>query len=174
MSLTNKDLDSLYRKHRNMVRGIIFEYVKDPSLVSDLMNDVFVRALEAKDTYKGNSKPSTWLHTIAERTCLNYLRDQDRKPDLVNESDIAWDAPEDMEDESWLEQHSVDSDEPEGIISVTEFVGEKIALLTEAEKQVAEYYHDMLMSPAEIAEEMEIATATVYVHLKNVKDKLSS
>jgi RNA polymerase sigma-70 factor (ECF subfamily) len=40
----------------------------------DLTQDVFLKAYRSLKTFRGDSKFSTWLFTIARHTCLNHLR----------------------------------------------------------------------------------------------------
>ena len=40
----------------------------------DITQDVFIKALRAIPSFRGDSKVSTWLYTIARHTCLNYIR----------------------------------------------------------------------------------------------------
>ena len=41
----------------------------------DLTQEVFLRALRALPSFKGDAKFRTWLLTIARNVCLNHLRD---------------------------------------------------------------------------------------------------
>ncbi len=46
----------------------------DPEKAEDLVQETFLRALKSWDRFDGRSKPSTWLYTIASRTCQRMER----------------------------------------------------------------------------------------------------
>ena len=48
----------------------------DDEAAMDAMQDVFVKALKAGDSFRGEASPLTWLYTVSTHLCLNRLRDQ--------------------------------------------------------------------------------------------------
>ncbi|MFO0744501.1 MAG: RNA polymerase sigma factor [Myxococcota bacterium] len=76
------DLEDLYRRFAPQVlrRG---RYFLGPSEAEELVHEVFVRALEQKDRFRGESSPATWLFRIATHLCLNRLRDRKRQAALL-------------------------------------------------------------------------------------------
>ncbi len=47
----------------------------------DAVQDAFISAFKAIDSFQGNSKLSTWLHRIVVNACLMKLRSRKRKPE---------------------------------------------------------------------------------------------
>ena len=71
----------LVDKYSVFVFTLVMRYVQDWHLSEELSQDVFVKAYRYLADFKGNSKFSTWLYTIAHRTCLSHSRK--RKADFV-------------------------------------------------------------------------------------------
>jgi len=40
----------------------------------DLMQEIFIKVIEKKDTFKIDRKFSTWLYTVANNRCIDYMR----------------------------------------------------------------------------------------------------
>jgi RNA polymerase sigma-70 factor (ECF subfamily) len=51
-----------------------------PESAEDLVQETFLRALTAWDSFEGRSKPSTWLYTIASRACGRMKRLKSGQP----------------------------------------------------------------------------------------------
>ena len=82
----------LVEKHQDYIYTIAIRIVKNKELAEEVTQDVFVKVMKKMHTFKGTSKFSTWLFTIAYRTSLNYLE----KPNFTADSieTIFWEDQE--------------------------------------------------------------------------------
>lgn len=171
-TITRKDFDALFRKYRNMVRGIVYEYEKDPDRVPELVNDVFLRAWEKRDKFNGDSEPSTWLHTVAHNVCVNYLRDEvDRQPELLSEWAVG-DETDGLQGESWLEQNAVDAADPESILIAQERIREGVDQLSEVEREVYETMYTLDYSATATADLLGMSRNAVDQAVHRIKQKI--
>lgn len=65
--------DMLVEKYQFKILRIINRYVHDISESSDLTQEVFIRAFQSMDKFRGDSSFYTWLYRIAVNTAKNYL-----------------------------------------------------------------------------------------------------
>ena len=65
--------NELVLKYQERIHKLIYKYVKDTSQVDDLVQDTFMKAYTALDSFKGDSAFYTWLYRIAVNTAQNYL-----------------------------------------------------------------------------------------------------
>ncbi len=56
-----------------------------PAAAEEATQEVFVRAARAIHKYDPRAKPSTWLYRITTNHCLNALRDERRRAELLAE-----------------------------------------------------------------------------------------
>lgn len=63
-----------------MIYGLCLRLTGDPSRAEDLMQETFLQAYRKWDTFRGEAKPSTWLHTIAVRKFLRMNRKRSGEP----------------------------------------------------------------------------------------------
>ncbi|HPZ88599.1 MAG TPA: sigma-70 family RNA polymerase sigma factor, partial [Flavihumibacter sp.] len=71
---------TLIERYQQLVFSIVLRYVDNREDAEELAQDVFVKAYRSLADFRGDSKFSTWLYSIASTTCLSFLRK--RKPDL--------------------------------------------------------------------------------------------
>ncbi len=64
----------LVERYQNLVFTIVLRYVKVREDAEEVAQDVFVKAYRSLADFKGASKFSTWLYTIATTTSLSFLR----------------------------------------------------------------------------------------------------
>ena len=64
---------------QDMVYNTILGIVQNETEAEDLAQDVFIKVFEKINTFKGDSKFSTWLYRIATTTALDHLRSKKRK-----------------------------------------------------------------------------------------------
>jgi len=65
--------DDLVAPHLGSLRGLLRRMVGDPQDAADLLQDTLLRAHSRLETFRGDSKLSTWLCSIAVRLALNHL-----------------------------------------------------------------------------------------------------
>jgi len=64
----------LINKYKDMVYTIAIKIVKSHEDAEEVAQDSFLKAYEKLDSFKGNSKFSTWLYTIAYRNSITKIR----------------------------------------------------------------------------------------------------
>jgi len=74
MKAPELDIDSLYRTHFPDVHRFVYHFVQNPALADELTQDVFLKAYEAGDSFRGEAPERIWLLRIARNVCLDYLR----------------------------------------------------------------------------------------------------
>jgi RNA polymerase sigma-70 factor (ECF subfamily) len=70
----------LMNDHADRIYRLGLRLCDDPDRAQDLLQETFIRALEGWDRFDGRSRPSTWLHTIATRTCQRMRRRRAGEP----------------------------------------------------------------------------------------------
>jgi RNA polymerase sigma-70 factor (ECF subfamily) len=68
-----KAFETLFHKYQTPIFNLVTRMVRGEDAY-DLTQDVFLKALRALKTFRGDAKFSTWLYTIARHTCLNHIR----------------------------------------------------------------------------------------------------
>lgn len=56
----------------------------DVNSAADLAQDVFLKAFQRLSSFRGDSKFSTWLYSIAQNRCVDELRSRAVRPDGTN------------------------------------------------------------------------------------------
>ena len=64
----------LINRYKDMVYTIAIKIVKSHEDAEEVAQDSFLKAYEKLDNFKGNSKFSTWLYTIAYRNSITKIR----------------------------------------------------------------------------------------------------
>jgi len=64
----------LINKYKDMVYTIAIKIVKSHEDAEEVGQDSFLKAYEKLDSFKGNSKFSTWLYTIVYRNSITKIR----------------------------------------------------------------------------------------------------
>ena len=56
--------------------------VKDPDVAEDLVQETFLAALRARESFKGHSAGQTWLIAILKHKIVDYIRKKTREPSI--------------------------------------------------------------------------------------------
>ena len=65
---------ALYDAHVDRVYRLAYRLAGDDELARDFTQETFIRAFDRLHTFRGESRFSTWLHTITTSVVLNGLR----------------------------------------------------------------------------------------------------
>jgi len=72
--------ERLYRINRDRIYGLIWRICGgDAALAEDLLQEAFVRAWQKLDSFRGESRFSTWLHRLSANVALSERRSRLRR-----------------------------------------------------------------------------------------------
>ncbi len=83
----------LVERYQNLVFTVVYRMLKNKEQAEEVAQDSFIKAYESLGKYRGDSKFSTWLYTIAYRKSLDTLKVNKRMKtsefiDTINEGEI--------------------------------------------------------------------------------------
>lgn len=153
----------LVDRYKNYVFTLVIRYVPNREEAEELAQDVFVKAFRSLADFKGNSKFSTWLYTIAHTTCLSHLRKKRTDTLLLEEPQLAIITDRIF---SEITHHSPDEKHKHYIIT------QALQLLSPADAQIIHLFYLAEQSIEEIAVIMAMSANTVKVKLHRARSRL--
>jgi RNA polymerase sigma factor (sigma-70 family) len=97
----------LVDRYKDMIFSLALKMVKNREEAEEVAQDTFIKIYTSLNTFKGDSKFSTWIYKIAYNTCLDHLKKNKKEEnnisidefslDLVKTMDNALSALEDKE-----------------------------------------------------------------------------
>jgi RNA polymerase sigma factor (sigma-70 family) len=106
----NFAFNQLVRKYQQKIYWHIRKMVIDHDDTDDLVQETFVKAWQALDSFRGDSQLFTWLYRIATNECLNFLAKK-RKRFFVPIHDVEGELLEKLESVSAQSAGLVTGDE---------------------------------------------------------------
>jgi RNA polymerase sigma-70 factor (ECF subfamily) len=79
----------LMRAHGEAVFGFCLRMVRTRAAADDLVQQVFLEAYRDLDRFEGRASPRAWLFGIARHRCLDLLRRQGRRAQLIESDEAA-------------------------------------------------------------------------------------
>lgn len=92
----NSYFELLYKRYVDKVRGKCWSLVRNTEVAEDLVQDIFMKAMENLHKFRQNSTFATWLYAIAYNHAIEYLRRNKRIRFEHWEDNI--DYPEDVQE----------------------------------------------------------------------------
>ena len=89
---------ALYTRHRTTVFNVAMRVVNSPEDAENVVQETFIKVNKNLRGFRGKSQFSTWLHTVAKNTALNYKAHEQRRPqssgkDPADLSELAASSP---------------------------------------------------------------------------------
>lgn len=81
--------DELFQRYHSRVALWCLRLTGDREAAADLAQEVFLKAFRHLDSFRGESKFSTWLYSIARNHCFNEIKARSARPDQAGESELA-------------------------------------------------------------------------------------
>ncbi|MBL4633824.1 MAG: sigma-70 family RNA polymerase sigma factor [Kofleriaceae bacterium] len=126
---------NLGEPERSFIFAIAMKFVKNEVEADDVAQDAMLLAHRHRDSFRGQSKYSTWLYRVATTTSLMHLRSKKRKSKELLVSELA------SEDSSWInslestapspEETTCDREELGSILQSIDKLGPKYSKLLE-------------------------------------------
>ncbi len=82
----------LVNRYRDFVFALVLRYIPVREDAEEIAQDVFVKAFRSLPGFRGESRFSTWLYTIAHTSCLSYLRKKSPVTRSLDYSDVLAEA----------------------------------------------------------------------------------
>ena len=79
----------IINRYKDMVFTLCIRLVKNPMNAEELTQDSFLKAFRSINSYRSESKFSTWLYRIAYNTCISSLRKNGEVESEIDERSLA-------------------------------------------------------------------------------------
>lgn len=87
-------ITELFHRYHVRVARWCLRFTQDGELARDVAQEVFLRAYKSLDTYRGDSRVSTWIYVIARNQSMTALERRNSQPDHVElTAAVAWADP---------------------------------------------------------------------------------
>lgn len=166
LSGNTRAFGTIIRDTEGLVAQIVFKMIADREQRRDIAQDIYLKVFQKLDSFRFQSKLSTWIARIAYNTCINQLEKNKTSP-IENQYPI----PIDREDE----YEYPDGQDLEENLMGAEFTN---LLASEMEKLPALYkllitlYHHQELSYSEIAQIVALPEGTVKSYLFRARKML--
>lgn len=91
-------MSELYRRYAGAVATVARSGLWSEDLVADAVQQTFVKAWQARDTYDADRPFAPWLYAIARRTVIDLVRRERRRQHPSPEDDAVVTLPTEMSD----------------------------------------------------------------------------
>ena len=103
--------DLLVLKYQSRLISTAFKFVKDVQIAEDVVQDSFIKAYKALESFREDSSFYTWIYRITVNTSKNFLVSKKRKSELLNS---------DLSEEASYEIEPVETYSPEDLLQATQ------------------------------------------------------
>lgn len=66
--------EKLFAKYKKPLLNTVYRFIGNRSEAEDIIQDVFLKVYQARNSYKPTAKFSTWLYRIVRNSCFNWYR----------------------------------------------------------------------------------------------------
>ncbi|MES2854274.1 MAG: sigma-70 family RNA polymerase sigma factor [Bdellovibrionota bacterium] len=146
----DREFTRLYSAQAALVRSVIFQ-IAGPQALDDLVQESFVKIWRSLDTFRSDSKLSSWVYRIAANTALDWLKRGSRKEVSYGEVD-----------QGSIGSHASD-------VSNRDLVAKGLAALSVDHRAVLVLAFMHGLSIQEVSEALEVSEGTVKSRLHYAK-----
>jgi RNA polymerase sigma-70 factor (ECF subfamily) len=149
-----ENLEDLVANHQGSLFAFLYRMCGDADLAEELMQETFVRALQAAKRYRPTAAISTWLFSIAANLIRDRWRRQARRSQELPLEELALPGPGTTEDQAL--RHMGFEEVREALVQLP---------LEQRSALILRYYHDL--SYEEIAQVLACPIGTVRSRIHN-------
>lgn len=74
---------TLVEAYKQVIYKVCYVYASDKENLNDLYQEVVINLWKAYPRFRGDCKLSTWVYRIGLNTCISFLRQSKRKPEVI-------------------------------------------------------------------------------------------
>jgi RNA polymerase sigma factor (sigma-70 family) len=150
-----KVFEELVREYQRLVGHIVFRMISNPGDREDICQDVFMKVYRSLSRFRGDSKLSTWIASIAYNRCYDYLNARR----LLPADDTSDDTMANIPDGNSTPEQILESGD------ISRRLKSEIEKLPPQARTVITLYHIDECSYDEIGKIMDLPQGTVKSHL---------
>ena len=158
----------LVEKYQESIHALAWRKIHDFQYAEEIMQDTFLKAYNKLPTLKNPNQFAGWLHVIAKRLCIDWVRRQKPLMQSLEET-----HPQEI-DESSYTQHLSEQRMTERTEYCHELVQQLLEKLPENERTVITLYYLDEMSTKEIGEVMGVSVNTITSRLQRARKRLQT
>ena len=91
-------IDQLFQRHHSRVAGWCLRMTGNIDSATDLAQDVFIKAFQGLDGFRGGSKFTTWIYSITRNHCMDEFHSRRKHGEQVEEGGLDQVADSRIED----------------------------------------------------------------------------
>ena len=153
----------LVEKYKSYVFTLVLRFAKTREDAEEISQDVFVKTYRSLADFRGDSKFSTWLYTIARTTSITFLRKKRLETTSIDQENTL------QQLENQESAFNANLVEKKGR---TAMVNQAIALLDPDDARVISLFYQGEQSLEEIGNILSLEPNTVKVRLHRARQKL--
>ena len=158
--------NTLVLKYQNRIAKLIYRHIHDAETTKDLCQEVFLKVYKSLSKFKGNSAFYSWLYRIAMNSCIDYIRQQNRRK-TVGIDDL----------EGGTEEFLLISKQPSPshLIEMEELgdiIDKAVNQLPPKQQQVFRLRYEKKLQIKEVAVQIKRSEGTVKTHLHHAHRRL--
>lgn len=87
------------------VHALVYRFLREPSMVDDITQEVFLRVVRNAHRYRPTAKFSTWLYRITANLCFNVMRSRKKHRTLSLEPHLEGQSRRELPDQASPRPH---------------------------------------------------------------------
>jgi len=93
--MNDQEFSELAEKHAGFVYNVAYRMMGNQHDAEEVAQDAFISAYRARDRFRGDAQPTTWLYRITVNAALMRLRRDKRRKETTVPEDARPDVPSD-------------------------------------------------------------------------------
>lgn len=150
-------MEAIYDRYFDRVYRLAYSKLRNEQDAQDVTSAVFLKLCRSLDSFRGESRFSTWIYTVTANTITDFVRR--RRINLSLDQDIQTDDGESVPRE--IEDRTAGPEDQACEQDFVRYVLTKLDYLPPQQKSVVELRYMMEMSYQEIADQLGVELGTV-------------
>lgn len=163
------DFEVLWFRYNRLIYAYILKMVRNIDDVDDILQDTFIKAFSAIQTYNQSYPFPAWLYKIASNTCIDYFRRKRIRPIPIGGMTNIQTALNEV-----LPDKSIPIDVKIANSETKLELNKAIALLPDRYRECIQLRHFEELSYEEIAQKMQLPLGTIKITLFRARKMLLS
>ena len=158
--------EQLYSRYKQPLYQYMMNSCESDATASELFQEVWVRVIKARGTFKNESPFNAWLFRIARNILIDHYRSKGRKPITDSLDEIESQNVTAIRSTSLTPEQMAELKQREGVLH------EALQRLPDAQREAMLLKHIAGMNTAEIADVVETGAETIKSRLRYATSKL--